>query len=165
MAIILAGRFDTTRQVRAVLQDLDAARFGRKEFASYYVNPPGRQGLVPLPGNHLANRREQTGGPAGTAARPAEDGVADYLVSLLGALNRAHAPDAPADELSELPIEAGAGPLVAICVDRPGTEQIARAALHAHGAHAIERMEGCWEDGHWKDFDPGASAPALVGQA
>jgi hypothetical protein len=54
--------------------------------------------------------------------------------------------------------------MVAICVDRPGTEQIARATLHRHGAHAIERVEGQWENGDWKDSDLRASVSALEGQ-
>jgi hypothetical protein len=160
MAIILAGRFDSTRQVRAVLRDLGAASFGRKEFASYYVNPPGQQGLIPLQGDRLAGPEPvHVRGLTRAAVRPDAAGVEAYLGSLLGALNL------PEEGLPEVPVEAGAGPLVAICVDRPGTEQIARATLHRHGAHAIERMEGCWEDGDWKDFDPRAATPALAGQA
>jgi len=160
MAIILAGRFDSPRQVQAVLQDLGAAHFGRKECAGYYVNPPGQQGLVPLQGTRLVGSQAS----ALRASRPAAPrdaaGLDAYLGSLLGALNQGDD-----GQLPEAPVEAGAGPLVAICVDRPGTEQIARATLHRHGAHAIERTEGCWEDGDWKDFDPRAAAPALAGQA
>jgi len=183
MSTIVAGRFDTAAQVLAVQKDLSAAHFGRHEFASYYVNPPGQHGLYPLGGDVAADASatEAGGGAvagaaiggaaglaigglaaavvpvAGAVAAVAASGVGAYVGSLFGALNKLQdAPPAP--DMLRAPLEAGAGPMVAICVDRPGTEQIARAALHKHGAHAIERSEGRWEQGDWKDFDPRAPA-------
>ena len=184
MSTILAGRFDTTAQVLAVLSDLDQAHLAKDEFASYYVNPPGQHGLYPLGGDHFADARAKHAGggaatgatlggatglllggvaaavvpAAGAVAMAAGGGVGAYVGSLLGALNKLE----DGSNLPDSPQEAGAGPMVAICVDRPGTEQVARATLHRHGAHAIERMEGCWENGDWKDFDPTASADALA---
>jgi hypothetical protein len=160
MAIILAGRFDSPHRVRAVLRDLGAAHFGRKEFAGYYVNPPGQQGLIPLPVNRTAGSHASSQPTPRAFATHEAGGMNAYLGSLLEALNQADG-----TQLPEAPLEAGAGPLVAICVDRPGTEQIARATLHRHGAQAIERTEGCWEDGDWKDFDACAAGHAMAGQA
>ncbi|HEX4326600.1 MAG TPA: hypothetical protein VH105_07255 [Burkholderiales bacterium] len=181
MSHIIAGRFDTTAQVAAVLTELDAAHLTRGEFASYYVNPPGQHGLYALGGDEFADAAARhagggaaTGATIGGAAGLAIGGVAAavspeagavaalavgsvgaYVGSFLGALNKLE----DGSTLPETPAEAGAGPMVAICVDRPGTEQIARATLQRHGARAIERVDGRWEDGDWKDFDP--RVPAL----
>ena len=175
MSIILAGRFDTTVQVLAVLKDLRSARFGQTEFAGYYVNPPGRYGLYPLAagkasavaaGAQQGSRAVADGQPGSSraAAMRGGDSVGAYMETLLDALNqRAGASAASAEPpatANDAGPEAGAGPMVAICVDRPGTEQIARATLHRHGAQAIERTEGRWEDGNWKDFDARETAAA-----
>ena len=177
MSIIVAGRFDTTLQVQAVLKDLARSHFARDEVAGYYVNPPGHYGLVPLgavgdvktgpaeagaAGLALGGMASAMAPEAAAAAVPAAQGVGSYMDTLLGTYGRRDA--AKAREAASEHAEAGTGPMVAICVDRPGTEQIARAALHEHGAHIIERMEGRWENGDWKDFDPSASSPALEGQ-
>jgi hypothetical protein len=167
--------------VLAVLRELGTARFGRQEYASYYVNPPGRYGLYRLPEQGDGRYGSSPGGPPArhgsrkatgvipsgwriTAQARETDpdaglgigGTATYIMSL--------ASPGRAKAAREDHPEAGAGPMVAICVDRPGTEQIARAALHRHGAHTIERLDGRWEDGDWKDFDPHAAAPAFEGQ-
>jgi hypothetical protein len=185
LAIILAGRFDSTVQVLAVLKDLHTACFGRQEFTSYYLNPPGRYGLYPLGAERIVAPRRPlspNGLPsisgvwgqeeadserhataqaavAASGSMPSPNGASAYIASL----SRSHG-----SETGEIPGQAepepGTGPMVAICVDRPGTEQIARATLHRHGAHAIERVEGRWEDGGWKDFDLRAPTPALEGQ-
>lgn len=49
--------------------------------------------------------------------------------------------------------EAG-GPMLAVCVDRPGTEAAAILILSRCGAREIERAEGDWRDGGWRDYDP-----------
>lgn len=46
------------------------------------------------------------------------------------------------------------GPMVAVCVDRPGTEAAAILILSRCGAWEIERAEGEWRDGGWRDYDP-----------
>jgi hypothetical protein len=179
MSTIIAGRFDNTRQVQAVLQDLAVARFKRDEFASYYVNPPGQDGLFPLGADWFANPAMRHGdcasagavaggaagialgslagtmsSDAGAAVAVAAAGLGAYAGALYGALSKTRGDSASTATSIETPVEAGAGPMVAICIDRPGTEQVARAALNRHGAHAIERQEGRWEAGDWKDFEP-----------
>jgi hypothetical protein len=178
MSTIIAGRFDNTVQVQAVLDELTFAHFRNDEFASYYVNSPGQHALGALDGGIHADAGAEHAGAcalsgvttagaaglalggcatvmapeAGRAAALAASGVGAHAAFLLGALNRldqlfqAAAPAAVG--------EPGGGPMVAICVDRPGTEQLAREALRRHGAHAIERQVGQWENGGWKDFDP-----------
>jgi hypothetical protein len=182
LAIILAGRFDSTVQVLAVLKDLHTACFGHQEFTGYYLNPPGRYGLYPLGAERIAAPRPslfpnglppvsgvwrqgdvdpEWYAPAQAAATasssiPSADGASAYIASL----SRSYGSDT-GEIPGQIKPEPGAGPMVAICVDRPGTEQIARATLHRHGAHAIERVEGRWEDGGWKDFDLRAPTAAL----
>jgi hypothetical protein len=44
--------------------------------------------------------------------------------------------------------------MVAVRVDRAGTEPRAIETLSRFGARDIERTEGTWREGDWKDFDP-----------
>lgn len=50
--------------------------------------------------------------------------------------------------------EPAGGPMVAVCVDRPGSEAAAILILSRCGAWEIERAEGQWRDGGWRDYDP-----------
>jgi hypothetical protein len=47
-----------------------------------------------------------------------------------------------------------AGRMIAICVDRAGSEDRAIALLRRHGASDLGRAPGQWRDGAWRDFDP-----------
>jgi hypothetical protein len=44
--------------------------------------------------------------------------------------------------------------MLAVCVDRADSEPTALMILNNAGAREIERSEGRWVDGEWKDFDP-----------
>ena len=57
--------------------------------------------------------------------------------------------------------EPDGGPMVAVCVDRPGTEAAAILILSRCGAWEIERAEGDWRDGGWQDYDPKAPREIL----
>lgn len=57
--------------------------------------------------------------------------------------------------------EPAGGPMVAVCVDRPGTEAAAILILSRCGAWEIERAEGVWQDGGWRDYDPKATREIL----
>jgi hypothetical protein len=50
---------------------------------------------------------------------------------------------------------------VAVRVLNPRAEDIALDVLHREGAEDIERKQGIWEAGEWKDFDP-VAPPDLV---
>lgn len=50
--------------------------------------------------------------------------------------------------------EPAGGPMVAVCVDRPGSEAAAILILSRCGAREIERAQGEWRDGGWADYDP-----------
>ena len=47
------------------------------------------------------------------------------------------------------PVEPHGGRMIAICVDRPGTERAAADILRRHNARDVGRAEG-----QWRDFDP-----------
>jgi len=59
-----------------------------------------------------------------------------------------------AEATAEHPVEPRGGRMIAVCVDRPGTERLAIEALRAHNARDVGRTEGEWRDGGWRDFDP-----------
>jgi hypothetical protein len=46
--------------------------------------------------------------------------------------------------------------MIAVNVDRLGTESRAVAILRQHRARNVGRAEGEWRDGSWRDFDPRA---------
>jgi hypothetical protein len=54
----------------------------------------------------------------------------------------------------EHPLESRGGRMIAVCVDRPGTERLAIDALRANNARDLGIAEGVWRDGSWRDFDP-----------
>jgi hypothetical protein len=62
--------------------------------------------------------------------------------------------------LVEHPVEPQGGRLIAVCVDRQGTERGAVDILRAHNARDVGRAEGEWRDG-WRDFDPRNPLAAL----
>jgi hypothetical protein len=49
--------------------------------------------------------------------------------------------------------------MIAVRVDRPDTETRAVNTLNRYGARDIERTEGTWKAGDWKDFDPRVPSP------
>lgn len=53
------------------------------------------------------------------------------------------------------------GPMVAVCVDRPGSEAAAILILSRCGAWQIERAPGVWRDGGWADYDPAGPREVL----
>jgi hypothetical protein len=71
---------------------------------------------------------------------------AGAMVSLHGGTHR--------EATREHPVEPRGGRMIAVCVDRPGTERLAVEALRANNARNIGRTEGDWRDGGWRDFDP-----------
>jgi hypothetical protein len=150
MSMIIAGRFRSTSQVRAVLADLCGAYFNPGEFFGYYIDPPGKLGLYPL-GLHPTggDAHPAAGAPCGVGTGAA--GLGAHAESFLRFF--AHATNHGESAGLEPPVGAGAGPMVAICVDRPGTEQVARATLHRHGAYTIELQNGRWAEGGWTDFE------------
>lgn len=172
MSRIVAGRFDQADQMQRALNALAQHGFREDEYASYYVSPPGQHHLHPVGGDvhHSEGTRESGQGAAygavvggatglaiGSFAGPlgafAGAGVGAYIGSLYGAMSKARQGN-KADATPEQPVERAAGAMVAVHADRPGAEEEAIAILDSSGAREIERSEGEWRDGGWRDFDP-----------
>ena len=58
--------------------------------------------------------------------------------------------------------QSESGVILAVRV-APDTANTAEDVLRATGASSIERVEGDWQDGEWRDFDP-VRRPASDGQ-
>ena len=177
MSKIVAARFKDMAGAQAVLNALPAQGFMKTEFQSFYVNPGGQHALHPLGGDAHSDegakfadegaiRGAVIGGCVGLIGGIIAHVILDNLVavfagvalgayvgSLLGALSKLRA-GRPHRATPAHPVERDAGQMVAIQVDRPGTESRAIETLQRYGAHDIERTEGEWRAGDWKDFDP-----------
>jgi hypothetical protein len=175
MSRIVAGRFDRTLDADAALERLKRDGFTRQEVDAFYVSPPGQNAMTPVGGDapHSSEGSRKAG--VGAAIGIAVGAVAGFLVGLivqqggpglwlatgLGALIGAFAGammSVRAGRRSlasvEHPVEGRGGRMIAVCVDRPGTEQLAATALRSHNARDVGRTEGDWRDGSWRDFDP-----------
>ena len=177
MSKIIAARFNDLSGVKAVIAALPGQGFQPTEFQSFYVNPAGQHDLHPTGGDAHSDegarhadegaiRGALIGGCVGLLGGIVAHIVLDNLVavlagaalgayvgSLLGALSKLRS-GTKARATVEHPVERDPGQMVAIQVDRPGTETRAIETLKRYGAHHIERTEGEWRAGDWKDFDP-----------
>jgi hypothetical protein len=186
MSRIVAGRFDQMSAAEAALKALPGAGFQRSEFESFFVTPPGQHATYPVGGDvHSDEGARHAGGGAmrGSlygAAIGLALGVAGFLIfnqlivilagmglgayvgSLLGALSKTRH-GSLRHATVEHPVERPSGHMVAIKADAPGAEQRATEVLQRHGAKDIERTDGEWRGGDWKDFDPRIPAPADAG--
>jgi hypothetical protein len=181
MAIIVAGRFETLAQAESVVQELLRSGFHRSDASTFFVNPPGQHDQLPIGGDQMADAnasKAHVGAAAGAAAGTAVGAAAAlavpglgpalalgvvalgaYTGSLAGTL--AKLGDHRAARESEASPGRHGGMLVAVHVIDVNAEQQAVAILRRHHAADIERREGIWEDGGWKDFDP-VAPPARV---
>jgi hypothetical protein len=172
MARIVAGRFDRTVDADAALEALKREGFSRAEVDAFYVGPPGQHARAPIGGDvHSdAGAREAGIGAAIGAAVGLVAGLiigsligmhALFLSCGLGALVGAFAGAMTRlrggrrrEATPEHPVEPRGGRLIAVNVDRPGTEKKAVEILRSNNARDIGRAEGEWRDGSWRDFDP-----------
>jgi hypothetical protein len=181
MAIIVAGRFDTLQQAESVVQELLRNGFHRSDASTFFVNPPGQHDQLAIGGDQFADAnasKAHVGAAAGAAAGTAVGAAAAlavpglgpalalgvvalgaYTGSLAGAL--AKLGDHRAASESDASPGRHGGMLVAVHAIDGNAEQQAMEILHRHDAADIERQEGMWEDGEWKDFDP-VAPPARV---
>jgi hypothetical protein len=179
MARIVAGRFDSTLDADAALASLAREGFSDKEVDSFYVGPPGQHDMTPVGGDspHASAGSRQAGwagaigavigGLIGAAAGwvvSAEYGVVAillaaglgaYIGSFAGAMARVRG-GRKGEGTVEHPVEPLGGRMIAVNVDRAGTESRAVAILRQHRARNIGRAQGDWRDGSWRDFDPRA---------
>jgi len=175
MSRIIAGRFDRSIDADAALDGLKRDGFSNTEVDAFYVSPPGQNARTPIGGDVQSDAGSRGAGRSGAIG--AAIGLAAGLIigsliglhqaflaaglgalvgafagvmgSLHGASRRESTPEHPAD-----PPEARGGRMIAVCVDRPGTEALAVAALRAAHARDVGIAQGVWRDGSWRDFDP-----------
>lgn len=176
MSRIVAGRFDRTLDADATLEALKREGFSRSEVDAFYVGPPGQNAMTRLGGDAPHSSEGSRRGGAGAAIGTAIGLVLGLAVGLLGAIDLGR-PTVPLAALlgaligafagalasfrggrrrhasTEHPVEPQGGRMIAICVDRAGTERAAVDILRAHNARDVGRAEGEWRDG-WRDFDP-----------
>lgn len=175
MSRIVAGRFDRSVDADAALDALKRDGFSRAEVDAFYVGPPGQNARTPIGGDVYsdagsvgAGRYGAIGAAVGAAAGLIVGALigfheaffacglgalvgafAGVMHSLHGPSRREGTPEHPADRP-----EARGGRMIAICVDRAGTEALAVSVLRASNARDLGRTEGDWRDGSWRDFDP-----------
>jgi hypothetical protein len=173
MSRIVCGRFDRTLDADAALDALKRDGFARSEVDAFYVSPPGQNDLEPFggdaPHSSEGSRRAGIGAAIGAAAGAAAGLIIGSLVGMhavllsvgLGALVGAFAGAMVSLRAGrrgaasvEHPLEARGGRMIAVCVDRAGTERLAIEALRLNNARDLGVTEGVWRDGGWRDFDP-----------
>jgi hypothetical protein len=179
MARIVAGRFDRTVDADAALAALAREGFGEQDIDSFYVGPPGQHAMTPMGGDaphssagsagagHAAAIGAGIGALVGALAGAllAEEfgmvavvlaaALLAYIGSFAGAM--AYVRGGRRNEASiEHPVEPRGGRMIAVNVERPGSEARAIAVLRRHNARDLGRAQGDWRDGSWRDFDPRA---------
>ena len=182
MSTIIAGGFETYVEAQDALKRLAQAGVNSEYLCEFRINPAGMHDATPVGGDHdeSAGAHKIDGGAAkgavigavvgtavGLAAAPlagpagiaAGAGVGAYAASLVGGLKGGVDQEAQPDHTVVRPAEA----MIAVNVSGAGIpeERIVQVFEDA-GAWQIERSDGHWEDGEWKDFDP-VSAPQLIG--
>ena len=183
METIIAGRFATHDRAERAVNHLIADGFHHNDASTFFVNPPGQHDQFPVGGDQDADAsatKADTGAVAGAAVGGAAGvaaallvpgigpalalgviGVGAYTGSLAGALTKLG--DRKAAQTTDASPGRPSGVLVAVRVLNPKAEDVALNVLQEEGAEDIERKQGIWEAGEWKDFDP-LAPPKLVNE-
>jgi len=174
MARIICGRFDRSLDADAALAALKREGFARNEVDAFYVGPPGQHAKTPIGGDARADAGSRGAGRSGLIGAVAglvlglvigsliganvvllacglgalAGGFAGAMVGMHGGTRR--------EASAEHPVEPRGGRMIAVCVERPGTERLAIDALRANNARDVGATQGDWRDGSWRDFDPRA---------
>jgi len=186
MSRIICGMFDRTLDADAALEDFKREGFQRSEVDAFYVSPPGHHAMTPVGGDSLQSSEGSrtagvgaglgaaigavVGGAAGWLISSAGDlgliviplaaGLGAYVGSFAGSMTRVRGGNRAAASV-EHPVEPRGGRMIAINVDRAGTDKRAVEILKRHGARDVRRAEGEWANGSWRDFDPRAPLAAV----
>lgn len=183
MSNIVAGRFERSLDADAALDALLREGFPEAEIDSFAVNPPGQHGLHPAGGDVHSDAGARHAGYGaiiggalglviglvigsiaslhfGAPALWLTGGAGALLGAFAGVMSHLH--DATRlDHTPEHPLEMPAGRMIAVCVDRAGSEPRAVSVLRVYGAREVGRAQGQWRDGGWKDFDPRSPLAAV----
>ncbi|HWM40906.1 MAG TPA: hypothetical protein VNP36_00585 [Burkholderiales bacterium] len=184
MSRIICGIFDRSLDADAALEELKREGLRRSEVDAFYVSPPGQHGMTPVGGDapHSSEGSRTAGIGAGLGAAigavagavagwavsgdlglvviPLGAGLGAYLGSFAGSLARVRGGNREAASV-EHPVEPRGGRMIAVNVDRAGTEKRAIEILRRHAARDLRRAEGEWANGSWRDFDPRAPLAAV----
>ena len=184
MSKIVAGRFDSTLDADAALAALAREGFTNGDVDSFYVGPPGQHAMTPVGGDapHASAGSRQAGVAAAIGAVIGalvglaagwvlqleqngitwilSAGLGAYIGSFAGAMSRVRG-GRRREATVEHPVEPLGGRMIAVNVDRDGSEARAVAILRQHRARNVGRAEGVWRDGSWRDFDPRAPLAAI----
>lgn len=184
MARIICGMFDRTLDADAALDEFKREGFQRAEVDAFYVSPPGQHAMTPLGGDspHSSEGSKSAGVGAGLGAAigalvgagagwvvsgdfgivviPLGAGLGAYIGAFAGSMARVRQ-GSRASATVEHPVEPRGGRMIAVNVDRRGTEGLAINILKKNGARDVRRAEGEWANGSWRDFDPRAPLAAL----
>ena len=177
MSTIVAGRFERTQDADAALEALRSEGFPQAEIDAFTLMPPGQHALGPMGGGDVhsdagarhAGYGAAIGGALGLVVGLVIGSIASlylgasalWVIGALGALlgafagvmGRLHGAGRR-DHTPEHPVEMPAGRMIAVCVDRAGSEPRAITVLRSNGARDIGRAQGQWLNGSWRDFDP-----------
>jgi hypothetical protein len=183
MSRIIAGRFDATIDADAAVEALRREGFSAQEIDSFYVAPPGQNAMTPLGGDaphaSAGSRFAGMGAVAGAVvggllgmliaflvARQYGAvvilfgaGLGAYVGSFIGTAAKVRG-GRKEEATIEHPVEPKGGRMIAVNVDRPGSDARAVKVLREFGARDLGRAEGTWRNG-WKDFDPRAPLAAV----
>ncbi|KVE36505.1 hypothetical protein [Burkholderia sp. TSV86] len=175
MAMIVTGRFTTFDEAEGGARHLYERAFGPQDVSIFFLNPGGQHARFPLGGDVYADTAAKPGGRgavlgalrglligviAGTSVYalglrywfvPAAGALAGaYLGAFGGALGRMRGECSEGKGTLE---KSETGVILAARVT-PATAAAAEDVLRESGALSIERVEGDWQDGEWRDFDP-----------
>lgn len=184
MARIICGMFDRTLDADAALEEFKREGFQRAEVDAFYVSPPGQHAMTPVGGDapHSSEGSKSAGVGAGLGAVigavigagagwlvsgdfgivviPLGAGLGAYVGAFAGSMARVRQGSRSSASV-EHPVEPRGGRMIAVNVERRGTEGLAIKILKKNGARDVRRAEGEWANGSWRDFDPRAPLAAV----
>lgn len=192
MSLIIAARFDTFDHARQAADALMREGVASDDMHTFFVNPAGAHGRLPIGGDRVADP-DSVGAPFGALGGAAifavigavvgaligfslnnavlpvmgGAGVGAYVGSLIGGVSRLGRSRRADQDDQPVSVERQAarptGVLLAVRVDMSQQQRIGNLLREAGGVE-VERAQGRWEDGQWRDFDP-LETPDLQRQA
>lgn len=182
MSLILAARFDTFDHAQHAADKLMRNGVKSEDMHTFFVNPAGAHARLPMGGDRMADPASK-GAPLGAIGGAAifavigavigamigfslnnailpvvgGAGVGAYIGSLMGGVSRLgrsrRSDQTVKAQEDEVPAGRHSGVLLAVRVDA-AQQQTISALLSEAGGVEIERAQGRWEGGQWRDFDP-----------
>lgn len=182
MSLIIAARFDTFEHAERAADSLMKNGVQSEDMHTFFVNPAGAHARLPIGGDRIADSGSKgapygafggaallalVGGVVGAligfilnnAVLPVAigAGIGAYVGSLIGGVSRLGRKEntGAATNIQSVEDQPGrpAGVLLAVRVDAPEQIRIGDL-LRASGGIEIERAQGRWDAGQWRDFDP-----------